>query len=271
MVTRKPRADRHDGPGVAYAATLVRGLSVLRCFDQSNGDLGVSDIVRITKIPQPTVWRLCRTLEAEGFLVADESGTRFRPGLAVLGLGFAALGAMGLPEFARPDLARIAADFHSVAGLAVPEGLQMRYIQRQQAPDAVLTFNIRLGRTLPVSISSSGWAYLAALDDKTRAATVRKLAREQTTLWNRAEADFEIALKAFRQTGIMVNVDTFYPGLTSVAVPIVSPRTNAVYAVYCTGLSSILTRKVVANELGRRLGDLAATLHAAMSVNPALE
>src|ERR1700674_743687 len=86
---------------------LVRGLQVLRCFDYGRKSLGSSEIARLTRLPQPTVWRLCKTLEREGYLVA-EGGARYRPGLAILTLGYAALGTLDFAEMARPELQAIA-------------------------------------------------------------------------------------------------------------------------------------------------------------------
>jgi DNA-binding IclR family transcriptional regulator len=272
--TARPRlksaASSQPERGTSYAATLVRGLAVLRCFDDTNDDLGVSEIARMVGIPQPTVWRLCRTLEAEGYLVVDRSGKRFRPGLAVLGLGFSAINRIGLTEYARPALTDLAAEFHSVAGIAVPERLVMRYIQRQQAPDAMLSFNIRVGRTLPISTSSAGWAYLAALDEDRRNAVIRNLKKEQAELWKHGSGAFQSALAGFRDTGVIVNIDTFYPGLTSVSVPLISPTTQAFYAVYCTGLSSILTRKTVIGKLSPRLKAMAGELRLALASEESL-
>src|SRR3979490_1676405 len=84
---------------------LVRGLEVLRCFDYGRKSWGASEIARLTKLPQPTVWRLCKTLEREGYLVTESGGTRFAPGLAVLTLGYAALRRVDLGELGAPAVA----------------------------------------------------------------------------------------------------------------------------------------------------------------------
>lgn len=264
------RASARGKGAPTYAATLLRGLAVLRCFDHGSDSLSASEIARMVGIPQPTVWRLCRTLEAEGYLMADGSGKRFRPGLAVLGLGLSAISRIGLTEYARPALGALAAEFHSVAGIAVPERLVMRYVQRQQAPDAALSFNIRVGRTLPIATSAAGWAYLAALDDEARRVLMHDLKKEQAALWKRGGPAFQAALAGFRLSGVIVNTDTFYPGLTSVSLALVSPHSRSLYALYCTGMSAILTPKVVATRLTPRLRALAAELKLALAADESL-
>src|SRR5258706_16342285 len=103
--------------GMPAVTALVRGLEVLRCFDYQRKSLGSSEIARLTGLPQPTVWRLCKTLEQEGHLVAGAGGTRFAPGLAVLTPGYAALGRLGLAELARPRLQGIADRFYGASGM----------------------------------------------------------------------------------------------------------------------------------------------------------
>jgi len=99
MVTRKSStraaldADegREKSGGQPLVTGLLRGLAVLRCFDHGRERLGSSEIARMTGLPQPTVWRLCKTLEHGGYLTADPDGSRFRPGLSILTLGYSAL------------------------------------------------------------------------------------------------------------------------------------------------------------------------------------
>ena len=50
---------------------LLRGLDVLRCFTEQKKVLGSSEIARLTKLPQPTVWRLCQTLVKAGYLTVE--------------------------------------------------------------------------------------------------------------------------------------------------------------------------------------------------------
>src|SRR5258708_39535148 len=113
----RPRASQAPASQVG---TLLRGLSILKCFAESNAELGASEIARLTRLPQPTVWRLCRTLQNEGYLVADPGGTRFRPVVAVLSLRFALLNPLSFAAHPRPDPLPIAAALQSAAGIPSP-------------------------------------------------------------------------------------------------------------------------------------------------------
>ena len=64
--------------GQPLVTALLRGLAVLRCFDHGRERLGSSEIARMTGLPQPTVWRLCKTLEHGGYLTANSPACRAR-------------------------------------------------------------------------------------------------------------------------------------------------------------------------------------------------
>lgn len=254
-----------EKPEAEYSSTLMRGLAVLKCFSQSSEALTASDIARMTGIPQPTVWRFCKALQSGGYLVVDRLGTRFRPGIAVLNLGFSAIGRYGLAELARPYLMQLAIDFKAVSGVAVPDDGSVRYIQRHQAPDAAMTYNIKVGWTLPFLKTSSGWAFLAIMSETEREKTIDALKEKDTDTWAIVERPFRKALEAFPRTGVMVTVDILYPGLTSVALPLVNADTNSQYAIYCTGMTSMLSRKVIDDKLVPRLKSVSQTLRPALA------
>src|SRR5258707_14844933 len=116
-----PKARKSSSP----SSPLLRGLSILKAFNESNAALSVTDIARMTGIPQPTVWRFCQTFRSGGYLTTDADKTRFRPGLALLGLGFAAISHFNPSDHARRYLVELAGRFKVVAGLTSREGLLM--------------------------------------------------------------------------------------------------------------------------------------------------
>ena len=56
---------------VSPSSPLLRGLSILKCFSESNAALSVTELARRTGIPQPTVWRFCQTFRSAGYLTTD--------------------------------------------------------------------------------------------------------------------------------------------------------------------------------------------------------
>ena len=240
---------------------LLRGLAVLRCFDHGHERLGSSEIARMTGLPQPTAWRLCKTLEHGGYLVADPDGARFRPGLPILTLGYSALDTLELAELARPLLQDIAVRFRGAACLSTSEGASMLYLQRCEAPRSFLNVSLRVGSEVPIISSGTGWAYLAGLSPAMRKPALQACRKANATLYAQTEKHALAAIAQHARRGYVVNADIFFPGLTTVAVPIASGSTHAQYVLNCTSPSAVLVGAEALREAGEALINAAQQLH----------
>src|SRR5918912_3144213 len=89
---------------------LARGLEVLALFTAERPALPFNAIVEALGLSKSTVFRILATLEQLGYLEHDPATRRYRPGLKVFQLGFAALAGLELQQVARPHLERLALD-----------------------------------------------------------------------------------------------------------------------------------------------------------------
>jgi DNA-binding IclR family transcriptional regulator len=240
--------------------SLLRGLAVLRCFSYGRESLGSSEIARQTGLPQPTVWRICKTLESAGYLVADGDGSRYRPGLAVLTLGYAALSTLDIAALSVPLLQLLANQVRGTAGLSTREGLSMLFLQRCEAQDAVLNFNMRAGASVSISHSATGWAHLCLLPKAERAAVMEELTEADPALMKSALKPFEQARKDYEKTGYLVNSGVFFPGLTSVAVPFRCTKREGIYVVSGSAMTSVFGTRALHQQAGRSLMKIASQL-----------
>ena len=246
--------------GQPLVTGLLRGLSVLRCFDHGRERLGSSDIARMTGLPQPTVWRLCTTLEHGGYLIADRDGKRFRPGLSILTLGYAALDTLELAELARPLLQEAAAAFQGACSLSSREGSSMLYLQRCEAPRSVLSVVVRVGSEVPIISSGTGWAYLAGLDEAARAQVLEECRRADPALYKKTAQHALDAIAAYPAAGFVTNIDVFFPGLSTVSVPLANAGGGVDYVVNCTAASGVLQAPEARQAAGEAMAKIAAQL-----------
>lgn len=232
---------------------LLRGLAVLRCFDHGRERLGSSEIARMTGLPQPTVWRLCKTLQHGGYLIADPDGARFRPGLSILTLGYSALDTLELAELARPLLQEVAARFQGAASLSTRDGVSMLYLQRCEAPQLFLNVNLRVGSEVPIINSGTGWAYLAGLEPALRRQVLQECRKADPALYRVSEKPALAALADFEKDGYVTNIDVFFPGLSTVSVPLGTPVLQAPYVLNCTSASPMLASAATRQQAGEAL------------------
>jgi len=271
MPSRKRKADvsasgrrqKQRPKGQPAVESLTRGLQLLRCFNETRTTLTVTQLAALTKLPQPTAWRLCKTLKDQGFLSQVANSSHLRPGLALLGLGFAALSSTEFQEMARPELQAIATRYGSVCSLCIRDQLSMLYIQRcESTPLNVL--NLRIGSLVPIATSPNGWAYLAGLTKPDRNGLIRLLRDEQGELWRPASKPFARALQEFGQTGVMFNIGVFHPNVNSAAAPIAKEDGSTSYTISCSAPPSVLSAATMRREVGPALAALAARLTLAL-------
>ena len=140
-----------------FVTALGRGLAVLRCFDATRTQLGTTEIAQMTNLPQPTVWRLCYTLQQLGYLMQAPDSDKLRIGMAVLGLGQYALGSTDIGEMVLPELIQISKLTSAAVSLGVVDQDDILIVKRAQG-DGPLVLNMSMGSRLPILTSSAGWA-----------------------------------------------------------------------------------------------------------------
>lgn len=245
-----------------FVTALGRGLAVLRCFDALRPQLGTTEIAQMTKMPQPTVWRLCYTLQQLGYLVqSPENPDKLRVGMAVLGLGQLSLRSPEISEMALPEMTRIARMGGAVS-LAVHDQNDMLIIQRAQG-DGPLLVNLAVGSRLPLSNSSAGWAYLAALPAMDREEALSKLKPLHTGKWNALRSAIESASAAYRIDGFVLNEGYFHPNVNAVGAAATDRFGLPQYVVNCGGPN--LKSKLLRDEIGPAVAELARRISVALA------
>jgi DNA-binding IclR family transcriptional regulator len=152
------------------------------------GPCSLADLQRSTELPRPTAYRLAVALERHGVLARDGDG-RF-----VLGRRLAAWGAItgsGLPDAARPVLARLCEETGESAQLYVREGDHRVCVAVHERPSG-LRDTVPLGAVLPLDRGSGGKVLLAWTPDANRFPVApRELATVRRRGWAESVAERE--------------------------------------------------------------------------------
>jgi IclR family pca regulon transcriptional regulator len=99
--------------------SLARGLAVLRCFDMEHPEWSLGDVARATRLNKVTVFRLIKTLQAEGFLGFDPTTARYHLGTAILPLSYLGTSHKELSRMAKPAMRKLAEKTGESVDLAV--------------------------------------------------------------------------------------------------------------------------------------------------------
>ncbi len=240
---------------------LARGLDILRCFTATRPELGVSAIARLTGLPQPTAWRLCHTLVARGFLTRVPGRDTLRPGIPLLGLGYAVLSGQPVAQLALPEMQALADRHAGGVSLGARDGLSMVYLQRCQGTSIVL--DLRVGSRVPIGTSATGWAYLAALPDAERDAVLAELRAAEGPRWAAIEPRLHDAIRDYARRGYIVNKGLLHPRINSVAAPVFAPDGTVALSLSAGGIDTGFDDATLAS-IGASLTSLAARLGPAL-------
>lgn len=154
---RRPKAEGQDDEQY-YSRTIGRALDVMECFSDERAHLSLTEISRIVKLPESSLFRVLLTLQRRGYLDQDSDGT-YQLSQRVL-YGRVAERAEKLRVAVQPDLQALASRFNETVSMAY------LFESRIQVLSVVETFHdIRVsnkpGRVLPPHCSAMGKAITA--------------------------------------------------------------------------------------------------------------
>lgn len=203
-----------------FIEAIERGLSLLALFDAENPTLTLAEIARRSGSIPSTALRLLHTLVDLDFLEELPESGRYRPSLAALKLGHAALVTSPLRAAAAPVLDRLQRQTGETVHLAVLIGGDALLLDVRAATDA-FSIQFRPGNRFPAYCTAIGKALLSALPPEAMRATVsargfEKLARNTIMSMKQLEA----ALRAVRDRGYAIQDEELAAGMRSVAAPV---------------------------------------------------
>lgn len=252
----EPRGAARAAPKSNEVNSLLRGLAVLRCFYGAESSLGNGDIAQRTGLPKSTVSRITATLAAHGYLDVDAARRGYRPGPAVLLLGYAQLTNWNLAQVARPYLKSLANYARAAVAVGAPLDDSIVYVECQRGPGDIVV-NMELGSLVPMDLSAIGWAYLHALDAPRREAVLQRLRQRRGSKWPKIQAAIDRAFREIDARGFCIAAGFWKPDISAVGVPLRLKRQGLYLGLNCGAPRSALSTDELVNDLGPRLVQLA--------------
>ena len=138
--------------------SIERAFSVLGAL--SDGPVGVTDLAARVGLPKSTAARMLASLEREGAVEQVPGETRYQLGPRMTTLAAGRQETRGLVAIAHPTLAELAAETGEAAGLSVPDGRTVHYVDQVDSPNPVQVRDWT-GSRIPMHAVSSGQVFLA--------------------------------------------------------------------------------------------------------------
>ena len=186
-------------------------------------------------LPKSTVARLLQTLE-EIEAVERVDGPRWRIGAGVASLAGTASPERSLVAVARPHLARLVTQVEEDAGVSLPDGYDVHYVDQVESDNPVQVRDWT-GARAPLHAVPSGLVLLAEWpEDALEAYIEHGLARMTSHTVTEPRA-LRRRLAEARNDGVAWGREEFAVGISSVAAPVRDARGKAIAALHVHGPS----------------------------------
>ncbi|PXY27892.1 IclR family transcriptional regulator domain-containing protein [Prauserella muralis] len=250
-----------------FVQSLQRGLAVIKAFDAERPRMSLSEVAKATGLTPAAARRFLFTLVALGFVDQRDGLFELRP--AVLGLGYAYLSNLSLPDVAQPHLARFGEQSREAASLAVLDGDDVRYVARV-APPRRMAVTINVGARFPAYATSLGRVLLAGLpDDDIDAYLARVDLRPLTAKTVVEPASLKQELLKVRDQGWSLVDQELEEGVLAVAVPL-RWRSDVIGAINASTHATEAQAESRRRALLPPLLETAARIEADLAVYPSL-
>ena len=249
------------------AASLTRGLEILRAFTAGDSTLGNQDLIERTGLPKATVSRLTATLVSLGYLHYDSQLGRYSIGPATVSLGYSALSSNAVIHIAKPLMQDLADRSGVAVALGTRDGLEMVYLANCRSLSPV-SLRLNVGSRLPIWRTAMGLAYLAEMRAEIRDAVVNQLIEDTPDQETRIRTAVADALEGYKARGFVGTYGAWYSYINAVGVAFRPTDGSPLVAITCGGIVDIIPKDVCIKTVGPDLVRMVETMRNRLAGRP---
>lgn len=231
------------------AASLTRGLEILRSFTAEDTTLGNQDLLERTGLPKATVSRLTAALVSLGYLHYDTRLGRYSIGPATVSLGYSALSSSAVIHMAQPLMQALADKSGVATALGTRDGLEMVYLAncRSQSP---VSLRLNVGSRLPIWKTAMGLAYLTEMKPEIRDGVVAEMIDADPANAARIQDALAEATESLAQRGFVATFGRWYSYINAVGLAFRPTDGSPLVAITCGGIVDIIPREACLSQVG---------------------
>ncbi|MCZ2497986.1 helix-turn-helix domain-containing protein [Xylophilus sp. Kf1] len=221
------------------SAVLERSLKVLEYLAAHPEGVAMSTLSGDLGIPLSAAHRLLADLIRYGYARQESRDGHYRLTTKLVSIGLAYLSKTGIVDLAQPILEDLAAACGELVRLAVVDGEDLIFVAKAQGARNGLRYDPDMGRSVALSCSAAGHAWLATLpEDDALALVARKGLSDPKQYGPRAPttiAEVMRYVEAARRNGYSTINEVFAAGMTAMAAPVMGHGGKTVGVVTIAG------------------------------------
>lgn len=241
-----------------FVAVLDRAFRILDSFTVTDVWLGTTEIAARAGLPKPTASRLANSLAALDYLHYSARRRKYRLGIGVLSLGYAARAENRIHQTIRPYLQELADTFGVHASLVTRDQTDALHVDVCHSNNTLMTLRLEVGSRIPLAGTATGHAILAASSDAERKYLMDYLAERHHKHWPGIKATVEEGIQQTQKDGYTCSQRGWQTDINGVAAPLLIPGAP-IYVLSCGAPALHLPRKKM-DEIGARLVEAASEI-----------
>lgn len=244
-------------------SALARGISILQCFTCNNQELSARELIELTGLPKPTLFRLLDTLCELGLLRYSDRLSKYVPGLALLTLAAPVLSRMTIRQIARPLMQELADHIQGQLHIISGRDLSISYVEIAQGRQSHV-FRPEVGRPLSLSRTASGRAYLTQIDPALQVAYLDQIKAQDPDKAEWLQQRLIEAQHDLETVGFCRSQGDLHHEVLTIAIPLRKPIDGEIFIF--TACISVFNdyKSAIDTEVGPRLVALVRNVEAAL-------
>lgn len=204
---------------------LDRTLSIIELLAVNADGLPLHEVAARLDIPRSATHRLLTELTERGYVRQDGDRGAYLLTAKLVSLSFTYLAGSGVVDLAQPILDRLAYRTGELVRLSVVDNDRLTWVAKAQGARTGLRYDPDMGMEAALFCSSSGLAWLSCFSDEE---ALRLVAAQRPRLAGQTfgpacpatEEEFLAMLRATRERGYSLTMETFTAGMAAIAAPV---------------------------------------------------
>lgn len=218
----------------SYLSSVTNALKILKSFTTAQPVKHVNELARELNVSKSTASRLVKTLVKEEFLRPDDNSLGYRLGYSLLTLGGTLANTNELYREIAPILNDIVLQTGESAHVAVLEGTEIIYLQKNIGP-YYANINTQIGSHNPSHATSSGKVLLSEVNPEIVDNLFEKGVKAYTEYTIVNPLKFHLELSKIRKQGYAISLEEVTLNNYSLAVPVRNNSGIIVCAIVVVG------------------------------------
>ena len=200
-----------------FSGTLAKGLMILQCFVRDPRAHANSEFAERLGLPRSTVSRLCRSLQALGFLDHDDRLDRYFIGPAAVTLGYPYVINTPLLMQLRPAMQSMADRFEGAVSVGVTMDLDVVYVETCTHEHGTLK-RPAVGAVRGIVETAMGRSWLSQLTSTDCNHFLARARKERPDEYTRSSEGLKDSLAHYNKRGFAINMGDAGLGVLAVGV-----------------------------------------------------